>query len=127
MKKFFIIGFLIVLVFDTLAQVSFKLAGLDTHPAFDLTWIGRVAGSVWTYGAIIGYLGAFAAWMTLLKHAPIGPAFAATHLYVVTTAVISFLFFGEKFSLMQIVGGLLIIAGILVLAYGKNKGTAYGA
>jgi drug/metabolite transporter (DMT)-like permease len=121
MKKFFLIGFFIVLSFDTLAQVSFKLAGADTHPQLDLSWIMRLALNPWTYGAIIGYLGAFAVWMTLLKHAPVGPAFAVTHLYVVTVAVISFLFFGERFSPMQIVGSLLIVAGILALACGRSS------
>ncbi len=122
MPRFLIIGFLIVLAFDTLAQVSFKLAGADTQPALDLGWIVRVVGNIWTYGAIIGYIGAFVTWMTVLKHAPVGPAFAATHLYVVTVAIVAFFFFGEKFSLIQIIGSVLIVLGILVLAYGKNKG-----
>lgn len=100
-----------------MAQVSFKLAGIDTHPSMELSWILRVASDKWTYGAILGYLGAFVTWMSLLKHAPVGPAFAATHLHIVTVAIISFLFFGETFSLMQIIGSVFIIAGIFVLAY----------
>jgi drug/metabolite transporter (DMT)-like permease len=121
MRQFYIIGFLILLVFDTIAQVSFKLAGTNTHPSCDLAWIIRVACDKWTYGAILGYLGAFVTWMGLLKHAPIGPAFAATHLHVVTVALISFIYFGERFSLLQVIGSLFIIAGILVLARGKTE------
>jgi drug/metabolite transporter (DMT)-like permease len=121
MRKFFIIGFIILLVFDTLAQISFKLAGTDTCPSLDLDWIMRVVLNKWTYGAILGYIGAFVTWMSLLKHAPVGPAFAATHLHVVTVAIISFLFFGETFSTMQIIGSVFIIAGILVLAYGTKE------
>ncbi len=117
MRQFFIIGFIVLLIFDTMAQVSFKLAGIDTHPSMELSWILRVASDKWTYGAILGYLGAFVTWMSLLKHAPVGPAFAATHLHIVTVAIISFLFFGETFSLMQIIGSVFIIAGIFVLAY----------
>jgi drug/metabolite transporter (DMT)-like permease len=119
-RRFLAIGFLAVVIFDTLAQVSFKLAG-NVPPAINAAWIMHVIGSAWTYTAIIGYLGAFAVWMTILKHVPIGPAFAAAHLYVVTTALISFLFFGERFSVAQIVGSFLVVAGILVLAYGKNE------
>ena len=114
------IGFLIVLVFDTLAQVSFKLAG-NIQPEASLAWLIHVISTPWTYSAIFGYLGAFAAWMTILKYAPVGPAFAAAHLYVVTTAVISFLFFGERFSMPQIVGSLFVIAGILILSFGKRN------
>ncbi len=120
MRQFLIIGFIILLAFDTLSQVSFKLAGADTHPSVDLAWIMRVALDKWTYGAILGYVGAFVTWMSLLKHAPVGPAFAATHLHVVTVAVISFFLFGERFSLMQIIGSVFIIAGIFVLALGKT-------
>jgi drug/metabolite transporter (DMT)-like permease len=116
-----IIGFLVVLSFDTLAQISFKFAGAGTQPSPDLAWITRVACNPWTYGAIAGYLGAFITWLTLLKHAPVGPAFAATHLYIVSVAIFSFLFLGEKFSSMQIVGSLLIVSGIFVLAFGKSN------
>ena len=122
MPRFIIFGFLIVLAFDTLAQVSFKMAGADTQPGLDLAWIMRVVGNAWTYGAIVGYIGAFITWMTLLKYAPVGPAFAATHLYVVTVAIVAFFFFGEKFSLIQIIGSILIILGIFVLACEKTKG-----
>lgn len=125
MRQFYIIGFLILLIFDTLAQVSFKLAGLDTVPSLDISWIMRVLLDKWTYGAILGYIGAFITWMTLLKHAPIGPAFAATHLHVVTVAVISFLFFGEKFSFVQIIGSVFIITGILVLARGRTEADSH--
>jgi drug/metabolite transporter (DMT)-like permease len=120
MRRFLIIGFVVLLAFDTLAQVSFKLAGADTVPSLDLAWLQRVLSDKWTYGAILGYIGAFITWMSLLKHAPIGPAFAATHLHVVTVAIISFLFFGERFLPVQIIGSLFIIAGIFVLASGKK-------
>jgi len=120
LRRFLIFGFLVVLGFDTLAQISFKLAGAGTHPSADFAWITRVACSPWTYTAIIGYVGAFITWMTLLKHAPVGPAFAATHLYIVSVAIFSLLFLGEKFSMMQIVGSLLIVSGIFVLALGKS-------
>ena len=54
MQRFYIIGFLTLLVFDTLAQISFKLAGADTHPSLDSAWIMRVITDKWTYGAVLG-------------------------------------------------------------------------
>ena len=124
MQRFYIIGFLTLLVFDTLAQISFKLAGADTHPSLDSAWIMRVITDKWTYGAVLGYIGAFITWMSLLKHAPVGPAFAATHLHIVTVAIFSYVFFAERFTSIQILGSLFIIAGIFVLAYGKNSEAA---
>lgn len=115
--RFYVIGFGALMMFDTLTQVSFKLA--STHAgAFEMTslWLWEVFFNPWIYGAIAGYIGAFITWMTLLKHAPIGPAFAASHLEVVTVLIISVLFFGERLSAMQVLGGLFIVAGIICLS-----------
>ncbi|MGL1297096.1 DMT family transporter, partial [Vibrio parahaemolyticus] len=65
---------------------------------------------------LVGYLGAFVTWMTLLKHAPIGPAFAASHLEIVSVMIISVIFMDEKLHVLQVVGSLLILGGIFVLA-----------
>ena len=81
MKRFSLLGFLTLMLFDTLAQVSFKYASLHAGPlVMDIAWLGRVFGHIWIYGAFVGYIGAFFTWMTLLKYAPVGPAFAASHL-----------------------------------------------
>ena len=117
MAKFYIIGFLILLTFDTLAQVSFKFAATNTAPAtLDFLWILSVLKEKWAYMSLVGYIGAFVTWMTLLKHAPVGPAFAASHLEIVTVMLFSFFFLGEHLSPLQIFGSLLIIGGIIVFA-----------
>jgi drug/metabolite transporter (DMT)-like permease len=117
MKRFYAVGFLALVVFDTLAQLSFKLAGEHALPlAFSTTWLWRVFGQPWIYGAFVGYVGAFFTWMTLLEHAPIGPAFAASHLEVVTVLILSAWFFGEHIGWPQVTGAVLILAGITCLA-----------
>lgn len=121
-KKFYIVGFLVLLAFDTLAQISFKLAGMHTAPAeLSVAWLLRVVSEGWIYMAVLGYLGAFVTYMTLLKHAPVGPAFAASHAEIVTVIAVSVLFLGERLSAGQIVGSVLIIAGLLVLASGQHE------
>ena len=70
----------------------------------------------WIYLSIFGYLGAFITWMTLLKHAPIGPAFAASHLEIVSVLIFSVVFLDEKLNVVQVIGSLLILGGIFVLA-----------
>ena len=68
MKRFYLLGFLTLMLFDTLAQVSFKYASLHAGPlVMDIAWLGRVFGHIWIYGAFVGYIGAFFTWMTLLK------------------------------------------------------------
>lgn len=121
MRRFYIIGFLILLAFDTMAQVAFKLGATNTAPAAaDLAWLLRIVTEKWVYVALIGYLGAFVTYMTLLKHAPIGPAFAVSHLELVIVLIVSVLFLNEHLNAVQVVGSLLIIAGIVVFAIGKT-------
>ncbi|OIQ86644.1 4-amino-4-deoxy-L-arabinose-phosphoundecaprenol flippase subunit ArnE [mine drainage metagenome] len=124
MKKhhFYAVGFGVLMLFDTLTQVSIKLASSHAGAfVMEAGWVLNVARNPWVYGAVAGYIGAFIAWMTLLKHAPVGPAFAASHLGVVAVLVISVAYFGERFSSMQVVGALSIILGIVFLSLSEAK------
>ena len=115
--RYYVTGFLVLMVFDTLSQLCFKLAALHAAPfAADGPWLLRVAREPWVYGAIAGYLGAFVTYMSLLRHAPVGPAFAASHLNVVSVLLVSAWLLHERLSLPQLVGAALIVSGILVLA-----------
>lgn len=121
MRRFIIIGFFILMSFDTLAQLSFKLASTHAMPLdFDLDWLIRLFTKPWVYGAVLGYIGAFVTWMTILKHAPVGPSFAASHLELISVTLFSVWLLGEELNAYKIVGGTLIILGVLCLA--KNEG-----
>ena len=124
MKKryFYAIGFGLLIVFDTLTHVSIKLASTQAG-AFVMKpeWLLTVSHNLWLYGAVAGYFGAFVAWMTLLKHAPVGPAFAASHLGLVAVLAISVAYFGEHLTTMQSVGALCIVLGIVFLSLSEAK------
>jgi len=120
MKRFLLSGFLALMIFDTLAQISFKAAAIHALPlTMDIDWLARVFTQPWIYGAFIGYMGAFFTWMTLLKYAPIGPAFAASHLEIISVTLFSVWLFDDTLTLTKAIGGLLILAGILFLAKGE--------
>ena len=121
MKSFYIIGFLVLMMFDTLAQISFKFASVHAMPlSFDFPWLIRVFTHPWIYGAVFGYIGAFLSWMTLLKKAPIGPAFAASHLDVISVMLCSYWLLNEHLSWIQLVGAVVILVGIVCLALGEK-------
>lgn len=121
MRRFYVLGFLILLGFDTLAQFGFKLAAVAAAPPeLGLQWLMRIATQKWIYFAVAGYMGAFGTWMTLLRYAPIGPAFAATHLDIVAVLAISVTILGESLSRSQILGAAFILMGIGVLAGTKR-------
>jgi drug/metabolite transporter (DMT)-like permease len=111
------LGFLLLMTFDTAAQVSFKLAGMHASPPHaDLHWLLNLFAHPSIYGAIAAYIGAFLTWIKLLRWAPIGPAFAASHMEVVSVMLISAVVFGEHVGLVQGLGAVFIVGGIGVLA-----------
>ena len=123
MRRFYLIGFLVLVCFDTFAQICFKLtANYAMPPAADLAWVLRLLSTPWVYCAIACYIGAFLTWMTLLEHAPIGPAFAASHLEVVSVLALCVVIFGEHIGPPQWIGAALIIAGIVCLAISETDG-----
>ena len=125
-KTFYVFGFFALIVFDTFSQICFKMAAIDAQPfLIEVEWLIRVLETSWVYGAIIGYLGAFIIWMTLLRHAPVGPAFAASHLEVVGVMVISAPLFGEALSISQILGAMLVVAGVVCLAQDETQSNAH--
>jgi drug/metabolite transporter (DMT)-like permease len=123
MKKryFYVIGFASLLAFDTLTQISTKVASLQAGE-FKLRWewFFAVSHNLWLYVALCGYLGSFVVWMTLLKHAPVGPAFAASHLDLVPVLALSAVIFGEVLTVTQITGAICIVLGIIFLSVGAD-------
>jgi drug/metabolite transporter (DMT)-like permease len=122
MKRFYVIGFLLLMGFDTLAQLGLKYTAIHALPLVASSdWLLRILSQPWIYIALIGYLGAFFMWLTLLKKAPIGPAFAASHLDVISVMLCSSLLFNEHLTLIQLLGAGLILGGIICLALSESK------
>jgi drug/metabolite transporter (DMT)-like permease len=116
------IGFCALVLIDTWTQISFKLASRQTGEFMMNThWLRAAAVSPFIYAAIAGYVGAFLAWMTLLEHAPVGPAFAASHLEVVTVLMLSVLLFGEHLTAGKLAGAACIVTGIIMLSLSESR------
>ncbi len=117
MKRLVILGFLALMAVDTAQQILAKLTG-DRIGAFSLDagWLARLAGEPLVLVVLALYVLAFFIYSWLLRHAPVGPSYLALHGYVVTTFLISMVFFGERFTLLQLLGCALIVAGIVLLA-----------
>ncbi len=122
MKRFFIIGFGLLMMFDTMAQICFKFTAIHALPLeMNTAWLLRVFGHIWIYGAILGYIGAFFTWMTLLKRLSIGSSFAASHAEVVSVMLLSIWIFNEPLTIVKVTGAVLILAGIFCLAIAEEK------
>lgn len=117
MKKAILLGFLVLLALDTAAQVSMKLAAdrIAGGPA-DVAWLTRVVAEPLIYLIATFYTASFLTYVTLLKHAPVGPAYAAAHGHIVTTSLVSVFAFGDRLTTLQLAGGAAIVAGVVILA-----------
>ena len=119
---FYLVGFGLLMTFDTFGAICFKLAGMHALPVeANVDWLLRLFRHPWVYGAVLGYIGAFFTWMSLLKHAPIGPAFAASHLEVVSVTLVSIWLFHEPLTAAKVIGALAILAGIACLALAERE------
>ena len=117
MRVKILLGFLLLVAVDTCVQIGFKFAGNNTLPVtLDLPWLERVVNEPWVLGVLAGYGAAFVIYMTLIKHAPIGPAFAASHMEIVTVTLFSYFYFGDSITLVQALGCCAIVGGVIVLA-----------
>lgn len=122
MRKFYLIGFALLLLFDTIGHCSFKMTAIAAEPLeANVEWLARIFGQIWVYIAILGYILTFFTWMILLKKAPIGPAFAASHMEVVTVMFVSVWLFNEQITLMRFLGTIFITTGIVFLALAEKK------
>ena len=116
------LGFAALVLIDTWTQIAFKLASRQTGEfVLNTRWLSAAAVTPFIYGAIAGYIAAFVTWMTLLEHAPVGPAFAASHLEVVTVLMISVPLFGEHLSAGKLAGAACIVTGIIMLSFSESR------
>lgn len=116
MRKWVLLGFVLLLAIDTTATVLLKLAG-ERIGAFELAlpWLRRIVREPLMLAIAGCYVASFVTYTSLLKYAAVGPAYAAAHGQVVTVLIVSMLWFGERLTLVQAAGCTLIVAGIIVL------------
>lgn len=122
MKRSVYLLFALLLAIDTFCQVAFKMAGTRTAPAtFDGDWLLRVVNEPWTLAILGCYAAAFVTYMTVIRNVHIGPAFAASHLEIVSVLVVSVLWFEERFTTLQALGCLAILGGVAILAFTEKE------
>jgi drug/metabolite transporter (DMT)-like permease len=105
-----------LLGFETLCQISLKLASRQTG-AFDFSAAAFRQGlaTPWLWVAIGCYVGAFLAWMTILRKSTLSAAFTTSALVFVAVMFSSWLVFGEHIGWLQLLGAAVIVAGILMI------------
>lgn len=111
-----LLAWLILLLLETLCQVSLKFAG-HAIGAFDLNRASILAAvsTPWLWTAIGCYLGAFLAWMTILNKSSLSSAYPTSAIVFVSVMIASALVFGEPVHWEKALGSAIIVGGILML------------
>jgi drug/metabolite transporter (DMT)-like permease len=117
-----LLGFVFLVAVDTLVQIALKFTSESALPVtFDLAWLHRIVTEPWLLGIAFGAGVAFLTYMTLIRYAAIGPAFAASHLDIVTVTLFSVFFLGDTLTPLQVIGCGTIVLGVLVLACTETR------
>lgn len=105
-----------LLGFETLCQISLKLAGRHTG-AFDFSGaaFAHALATPWLWVAIGCYVGAFLAWMTILRKSTLSAAFTTSALVFVAVMFASWFVFKEHIGWLQLLGAAIIVGGILLI------------
>ena len=116
------IAWSLLLGFETLCQIALKSAGL-ANAGFDFSpsAFARAIVTPWLWVAIACYVGAFLAWMTILRKSTLSAAFATSALVFVAVMFASWWVFGEHIGALQLLGSSIIVAGILMLGADDAK------
>ena len=123
MRWSLLIGLILLMAVETTAQIAFKFAADQALPmTLDPLWIERLLLAPWVYVALASHAAFFGIYMLLIKHAPIGPVFAASHLDIVSVTLFSIYILGDRLTTTQAIGCCAIVAGVLVLAATETEG-----
>jgi drug/metabolite transporter (DMT)-like permease len=116
------IAWCLLLGFETLCQIALKFAGRETG-AFDFSRAAfhHAITTPWLWVAIGCYVGAFLAWMTILRKSTLSAAFTTSAIVFVSVMASSYLVFGERIGALQLCGALVIVAGILVIGADESE------
>jgi drug/metabolite transporter (DMT)-like permease len=111
-----LVAWVALLGFETLCQISLKLAGRATG-AFDFSRAAfqHALATPWLWVAIGCYIGAFLAWMTILRKSTLSAAFTTSALVFVAVMLASWLVFNEHIGWLQLLGAAIIVGGILLI------------
>lgn len=107
-----------LVVFETLAQVALRAAGVEiaaAGPSTALEWASAAVASPWAWVGAAGYVGSFLAWMVLLSRMPLSLGFPLTAVVYVTVTAASVLLFEEAVGLLGWSGIVLIVVGVAIL------------
>lgn len=107
---------------EVLTQLSLHFAGAATGGFdFSVHAFALAVSSLWLWIAITSYCVCFILWMLILRHSDLSRAFPTSAIVFVAVMLSSWLVLHEPISIVQGIGAMVVVAGILQL--GHDGGT----
>lgn len=115
-------GWALFIALEAIIQIVFKLAGDTLSLDAGLLAMARQAAAapIVLLGFSLYFCG-FIVWLTLLKDLDLGRAFPLTAMIYVVTFAAGVLLFHERPNAVRIAGTLVIVAGVMLLAFDENS------
>ena len=113
--------FAILPVISLAYQITAKTSANKLAEAkFDLAWLAAAARMPSVQLLVALEIAAFAAWMTVLAEMPLSAAFPLSAVSYVLIIAASAVVFHEPISVLQVVGSLAILLGVLLIGRGAK-------
>lgn len=111
------VAWLVVLVFDTAGQLSFKAAA-SRGGGDGLAHWRAMAHSPWLWTGLVSFVAEFVAWLAFLSLVPLAVGVLLATLNMVTVMIGGRVLFGERLSAKRLAGVGLIAAGVILVGIG---------
>ena len=103
-----------------LLLIVYSCIGILSKKAASFSFLSL--GFIVCYCGIIGLLGVYAiCWQQIIKRIPLTTAYANRAVTVVWGMVWGVLVFNESLTVMQILGGVIVLAGVALFAYSEGE------
>ena len=94
-------------------QASAKMLAAETrHTPFSWSWLVQATHSPWAVLVLLSELLSFVLWLNVLTHVPLSKAFPITAVAYIAIELMSWTLFKEPVLPLQIIGSVLILAGV---------------
>ena len=121
-RRMLLLAWVALVAVEVLTQLSLHFAGAATG-GFDFSAhaFALAVTSIWLWIGIASYCVCFALWMLILRHTELSRAFPTSAIVFVAVMLASWLVLHEPIGIVQGIGAVIVVAGILQL--GHDGGT----
>ena len=98
---------------SALFQASAKMLAVEMRDtSFGWSWLAQAINSPWVFVILLSEVLSFSVWLNVLSNVPLSRAFPITAVAYISIPLMSWTLFKEAVMPLQIVGSVLIVAGV---------------